>query len=161
MTSPRTPDGPVFAAPHVALPVGTLLTPPPAGRRRRPLGTAALLLSIVATVLASAVGGFAAFRTARGAAPGLGTLSAGPFDWRVLSPVRDVVLLGEIAFWAGSVIGVAALVLGIVAAAVGSGRGAGIAAIVVSVLGPFVFGGLIAVGLFAGLATTTSGVISA
>lgn len=158
MTSPSAPNGPVFAAPHVAPPVGTLLAPPPPRRRGRPLGTWALLLSIVATVLASAVGGFSAFRTARGAGPGLETVTSSTLDWRVLSPVRDIVLVGEIAFWAGTVIGVAALVLGIVATALGSGRGSGIAAIVVSAFGPLVFGGLVAAGLIAGLATMPAGV---
>lgn len=152
MTSPGASNGPVFAAPHVAPPVGTLLAPPPLRRRARPLGTWGLLLSLAAAVLASAVGGFAAFSTARGAGPGLQTVTSATLDWRVLSPVRDVVLLGEVAFWAGTVLGVAALVLGIVAAARGAGRGAGIAAIVISALGPFVFGGLVAIGLVAGLA---------
>ncbi|MDQ1084424.1 MULTISPECIES: hypothetical protein [Microbacterium] len=157
MTSPSAPNGPVFAAPHVAPPVGTLLTPPPPHRRRRPLGVWALVLSVVATVLTSAIGGFAAFRTARGAGPGLETLPSGALDWRVLSPVREVVLVGETAFWAGTVIGVTALVLGTMAAVLRSARGAGIAAIVVAALGPAVFGGLVAVGLVAGLATMSGG----
>lgn len=157
MSSPGVPNGPVFAAPHVAPPVGTLLAPPPPRRRTRTLGIWALLSSIAATVLASAVGGFAAFRTARGARPGLETLSPSTLDWRVLSPVRDIVLVGEISFWAGTVAGVTALVLGILATAIGSGRGAGITAIVLSVLGPLVFGGLVAVGLVAGFATMPSG----
>lgn len=158
MTSPSASDGPVVAPPHVATPVGTLSSTPPPHRRARPLGTWALLSSIVAALLAPALGGFAAFRVARGAGPGLETLSPGTVDWRVLSPVRDIVLVGEIAFWTGTVLGIAALVLGIVATVLGAGRGAGIAAIVVSALGPLVFGGLVAIGLLAGLATMTAGI---
>lgn len=157
MTSPSAPNGPVFAAPHTAPPVGTLLTPPEPTRRGRPLGTWALALSVVAAVLASAVGGFAAFRSARGAAPGLGTMSSNGFDWRVLSPVRDLVLLGEVAFWSGTVIGLTALVLGIVAIVRRSGRGAGIAGLVIAVLGPAIFGGLTLIAIVAGLASVPSG----
>lgn len=152
MTSPSASNGPVFAAPHAAPPVGTLLSPPPVPRRGRPLGTWALLLSVMGTVLASAIGGFAAYRSARGAAPGLGSMStATGFDWRVLTPVRDLVLLAEVSFWAGTVVGIAAFVLGIVAVSRRAATGAGVAAIVLSVLGPFVFGGLAVVAVIAGV----------
>jgi len=157
MTSPSAPNGPVFTAPHAAPPVGTLLTPPEPTRRGRPLGTWALALSVVASVLASAVGGFAAFRSARGAAPGLATMSSAGFDWRVLSPVRDLVLLGEVAFWSGTAIGLTALVLGIIAIMRRSGRGSGIAALVISALGPGIFGGLTLIAIVAGLATVPPG----
>lgn len=157
MTTPSAPNGPVFAAPHAAPPVGTLLTPPPPSRRGRPLGTWALALSVVAAVLAPAVGGFAAFRSARGAAPGLTTMSSNGFDWRVLSPVRELVLLGEVAFWTGTAIGITALVLGIVAIVRRSGRGAGIAGLVLSVLGPIFFAVLTAIAIVAGLATVPAG----
>ncbi|MDR6692443.1 hypothetical protein J2X55_003387 [Microbacterium sp. 1154] len=153
MTTPSAPNGPAFAAPHAAPPVGTLLTPPKPTRRGRPLGAWALILSVVAAVLASAVGGFAAFRSARGAAPGLSTMSSNSFDWRVLSPVRDLVLLGEVAFWSGTVIGLTALTLGIIAIVRRSGRGAGIAGLVIAALGPAVFGGFTLIAIVAGLAS--------
>lgn len=157
MSSPSAPDGPVFAAPHVAPPVGTLLAPPPATRRGRPLGTWALMLALIAGVLASAVAGFVAFRIARGAGPGL--LGAGPatIDLRVLSPVRDLVLVGEITFWIATVVGVTAVAMGIVATVRGSGRGTGIAAIVIGVLGPVVFGIFVALALVGGMATLPNG----
>ncbi len=75
------------------------------------------------------------------------------FDWRVLTPVRDLVLLGEVSFWAGTVVGIAAFVLGIVAVSRRAATGAGVAAIVLSVLGPFVFGGLAVVAVIAGIST--------
>lgn len=156
MTSPSAPTGPVFAAPHTAPPVGTLLSPPPAPDRGRPLGTWALVLSVVATILAPAVSGFAAFRVARGAGPGLEATASSAFDWRVLSPVREWVLLGEVAFWSGTVVGILALGLGIAGIATRRGRGAGIAAVVLSVIGPVVFGGLVALALLAGLATASA-----
>ena len=153
MTSPGSPE---FAAPHAAPPVGTLLTPPPAASRHRPLGAIGLVLALLAGVVASAVGGSAAFIVARGAGAEFIARGGQTFDWRVLSPVRDVVLLGEVAFWAGTVLGISALVIGIVATARNLGRGTGIAAIVVSALGPFVFGLLVFVALAAG-ATASAG----
>lgn len=153
MSTPSAPDGPVFAAPHVAPPVGTLLAPPPAPRRRRPLGTWALVLALCAGVLASAIAGFVAFRIARGAGPGLLAATPDTIDLRVLSPVRDLVLAGEITFWVATVVGVTSVVLGIVATVRGAGRGAGIAAIVIGVLGPIVFGLFVALALVGGVAT--------
>lgn len=157
MTTPSAPDGPVFTAPHVAAPVGTLLSPlsthdESTPRERRPLGAWALVLAVVAAVPAPAVAGFAGFRVARGAGPGLETMSSGAFDWRVLSPVREWVLLGEVSFWTGSVLGILALVLGIMGIARKRGRGAGIAAVIVAAIGPIVFAALVAVALAAGLA---------
>ena len=149
MTSPGLPD---FAAPHAAAPVGTLLTPPPAVPRRRPLGAIALVFSIVAAVVASAVAGFAVFRVARGAGAEFVARGRQSVDWRLLSPVRDFVLLGEVAFWTGTVLGTAAVVLGIVAAARGAGRGSGVSAIVIGALGPFVFAALVFVAFSAGAA---------
>lgn len=157
MSSPSAPDGPVFAAPHVAPPAGTLLTPPPAEHHGRPLGVWALVLALVAAVLASAAAGFLAFRIARGAGPAVLDADPATIDWRVLSPVRDLVLAGEITFWAATVLGVAAVVLGIVATVRRAGRGRGIAAIVIGVLGPLVFGVFVVVALIAGVATLPTG----
>jgi len=155
MSAPTPPDGPVFAAPYAAPPVGTLAAPPEQ-RPRRPLGALALALAIVAAFVASGVGGFAAFRIARGAGAEMMARSGSGFDLRVLSPVRDIVLLGEAAFWSGTVVGVTALVLGIVATVRNRGRGAAIAAIVVSVVGPIVFVGLVLIALAAGAATVSA-----
>lgn len=79
-------------------------------------------------------------------------------DWRILSPVRDLVLLAEVCFWAGTVLGVTAFVLGIVATARDRGRAAGIAAIVVSALGPFLFAALVFLALTAGASTSVGSV---
>jgi hypothetical protein len=56
-----------------------------------------------------------------------------------LTPVRGQVLAVEIAFWAGFILGVWAIVQGIVAIARRRGRGFGIAAIIVAVIGPFAY----------------------
>ncbi|MEX0151129.1 hypothetical protein [Microbacterium sp. LMI1-1-1.1] len=160
MSAPHAPgpsDGVSFAAPHVPPPTGTLVGPPETRRRRRPLGRIALVLAIVAGVLAPAVAGLASFRVARGAGGEFLARGGTSVDWRVLSPVRDLVLVAEASFWAATVLGVAALVVGIVATARGLGRGAGITAIVLSVLGPLVFSVCVALALFAGAATVSAG----
>ncbi|MBN9210823.1 MAG: hypothetical protein BGO45_11775 [Microbacterium sp. 71-36] len=147
MTSPGVPG---FASPYAAPPVGTLLTPPPSTPRRRPLGALALVLAILAGVVASGIAGFASFRIARGAGAEFIARGGQSVDWRLLSPVRDFVLLGEVAFWSGTALGIAALAVGIVATVRNTGRGPGIAAIVIAALGPFLFAGLVFVALAAG-----------
>jgi hypothetical protein len=114
------------------------------------------VLSLVAVAGASLLGAIASFRIGLGAGR---ELTARPidarFDWAVLSPVREWVLTGEIAFWVGTVLGIWALVQGIVAIVTGRGRGAGIAAVIVAALGPFVFGAVVQGFLSAGLAAGT------
>lgn len=115
---------------------------------------------MIAGIVAPAVAGFAAFRVARGAGREFVARGGQSVDWRLLSPVRDLVLVAEIAFWAGTALGIAAFILGIVAASVDRGRGAGIAAIVVSALAPIVFALLVGLALAAGVGTSagTAGV---
>lgn len=157
MSDPSSP-GPArppvaFTAPY-AMPAPGVLAAPPARRRGRPLGAVALVLAIVAGLLAPAVGGFAAFRIARGAgAEAIARGTVAGVDWTLLSPVRDLVLVAEVSFWAGTVVGITGLVVGIVATARGRGRGAGITAIVLSVLGPALFGVCVTVALVAGAGT--------
>jgi hypothetical protein len=104
------------------------------------LGVVALLLSLVGTLGASVVAALAAFRI------GLGVgreIALNPVDisvdWSVLTPVRDWVLLAEAAFWIGTVLGIWAIVQGIVAIVQRRGRGAGAAAGIIAVIGPIVF----------------------
>lgn len=60
-------------------------------------------------------------------------------DLSILAPVRGWILLGEISFWAGTIIGLWALIQGIIATVTGRGRAVGIAAIVVAVAAPFIY----------------------
>lgn len=142
------------AAPYAAPPyAGALAAPRDAGGRG--LGVTALVLSLVATVGAAIAVAVAGFGIGMGAGReiALNPIDA-DFDWSMLAPVRDQVLLGEIAFWLGTVIGVWALVQGIVAIVKNRGRGAGIAAVVIAALGPIVFfvalQGFLAAGFAAG-----------
>jgi len=140
-TAPATPPVPVptpgarsigghAPAPRTAAPV----------RRGPALGRIALVLALIATVGAALVSAAASFNI------GLGTgreLAGRPidadFDWSILTPVRDWVLAGEAAFWVGTVLGVWALVQGVVAIVTHRGRGTGIAAVAIAALGPLVF----------------------
>jgi hypothetical protein len=70
--------------------------------------------------------------------------------------VREWVLLGEIAFWAGTVLGIWAIVQGIVAIAKRRGLGTGIAAVVVAVVGFFIFVTTVYGAGLAGIATGAS-----
>jgi hypothetical protein len=123
---------------------------------RRALGVVALVLAVIATVGAACGAAIAGFGI------GLGTgreIAMRPlstdFDWSVLAPVRDQVLLAEVSFWLGTAIGVWALVQGVIALVKGRGRGWAIAAVVVAALGPIVFFAVLQGFLAAGLAAGT------
>ncbi|WP_426320382.1 hypothetical protein [Microbacterium sp. E-13] len=130
----------------------------PAARAPRgaALGITALILSVIATVGASLLAAIASFRIGLGAGR---EISSRPFDadfdWSILTPVRDWVLLGEVAFWVGTAVGLWALVQGIVAIVTARGRGAGIAAVIIAALGPVAFGAVVQGFLTAGLASGT------
>ncbi|MCR2809671.1 MULTISPECIES: DUF3824 domain-containing protein [unclassified Microbacterium] len=131
---------------------------PPAPRRlagRRWLGTVAFWLAMTAALGATALGAVAAYNIGLGTGRDL-ALSPGDidFDWSILTPVREWVLIGELAFWAGTVLGIWALVQGIVATVKNRGRGWAIAAIVIAAIGPVAFSigvqGLLAAGFATG-----------
>jgi hypothetical protein len=149
------PPAPNFAAPYAApAPVGFA---DPAPSRGAALGIVALVAGILALVVAPIAAGIASY----GVGLGIGREfalrpSAASLDWSVLSPVRDWVLLGEVSFWAGTALGVWALVQGIVAIVRRRGRGTGIAAVVVAVLGPVAFGVVVNAFIAAGIAAGSS-----
>lgn len=76
---------------------------------------------------------------------------ASEFDLSILSPVRDWVLVGELSFWIGTVLGIWAIVQGIVAIARNRGRAPGVVAVVVAVLAPIVFAVATVLALGAGI----------
>jgi hypothetical protein len=133
-------------------------SPAPApGAGRSGLGIVAFALALLAALGASIVGSIAGFNI------GLGTgreVSLQPmdidFDWSILTPVREWVLLGELSFWAGTILGIWAIVQGIVAIVRNRGRGWGIAAIVVAAIGPIAFATGVQAFLAAGFASGAS-----
>ncbi len=64
-------------------------------------------------------------------------------DWTILSPVRMQVLWAEIAFWCATALGTWALIQGFAAIVTRRGRSQGIAAVVIAVLTPLVFYGVL------------------
>lgn len=69
----------------------------------------------------------------------------------LLTPVRDSVLIAEIAGWAGTILGIWAFVQGIIAIRQQRGRGAGITAVVFAVLGPVIFAAAGGIALLIGI----------
>jgi hypothetical protein len=129
---------------------------PPAEQPSKTLGTVALVLAVVALVVPSIMIGFTAFAASESlAASDLRLETADVFELEyavmaALSPVRGLVLAGEIAFWAGTAVGIWAIVQGIWAIAKRRGRGAGIAAVVVAALAPLAVGVAVVIGLMSG-----------
>lgn len=115
------------------------------------LGIVALVLAVAAAVVIPIIGGIVGFEIGTRLPSGLDTSE--PDFLTILSPARDQVLWAEIAFWAGTVLGIAAIVLGIIAIRKRQGRGAGIAAIVVAAVGPIIFWVGLVIALSAGTAS--------
>lgn len=124
--------------------------PPAPNEQRKTLGVVALVLAVVATIgasiLSATTGAIAAFEAARRAfetSPlGLEEFSTDQL-LAFLSPVRELVLWAEIGFWAGTILGIWALVQGIIAIVTRRGRGLGIAAVVIAALGPLLFASVV------------------
>jgi hypothetical protein len=128
-----------FAAPYTAPAPGSF-PGAPVERPSGALGLVALLLALAALLVPSIVAGIAGFQVGVGVGQQAPTAYLDTdFDLSLLSPVRDTVLVGEIAFWGGTVLGVWALVQGIVATVRGRNRGAGIGAIVVALVAAVAF----------------------
>ena len=140
-----------------AAPSGSYTAPDAAPKPSGFLGLLALGLSILAAVVMPIIGGVSAFEVGRRIPQGV---SGSTSDLGFLSPARDQVLWTELSFWAGTVFGIAAIVLGIIAIRRKRGRGAGIAALIVAVLGAIIFFVAVftafAVGGAAGYATFTT-----
>ncbi|KQZ05044.1 hypothetical protein B5M43_002330 [Microbacterium sp. MEC084] len=115
------------------------------------LGRIALVLAIGATVGASILLAVALAAIGAGIGPRLQALSPSA-GLEILSPVREWVLLAEVAAWGGTALGVWALVQGIVAVVRDRGRRSGIAAIATAALGPVVAAGAAFGGAVAGIA---------
>ena len=139
-------------APYVGAP-GAASAHRPSGRG---LGVVAFVLATVATVGAALGAAISAFAIGLGAGREIaGRPFTADFDWSVLAPVRESVLLAEVSFWLGTALGVWALVQGIIALVKDRGRAWAIAAIVVAALGPIVFFTILQGFLTAGLGAGT------
>ncbi|WP_241160455.1 hypothetical protein [Microbacterium sp. Y-01] len=117
-------------------PAGSYGVPETSARPSGFLGMLALSLALVAALITPIIAGINAFEIGRLVPQGL---SAGSGDLSALSPARDQVLWTELSFWTGTVLGIAAIVIGILAIRRRQGRGAGIAAIVVAAVAALLF----------------------
>ena len=113
----------------------------------------AFVLSIVAVVVAPIIGGIAGYQIGYALPTVMEYVDTTTSDLSFLSPVRDRVLMGEIGFWAGTLAGIAAIVLGIIAIAKRRGRVWGIVALIVAVLAPVVFFIVLSITLGVGAGT--------
>lgn len=134
-----------------AAPAGAYQAPVIAEKKSGLLGILALVLAIVAAVVTPIVAGIMGFEIGRRLPGGLDTTA--PDFLSILSPARDQVLWAEISFWTGTILGIAAIVIGIIAIRKKQARGAGIAGLVVAVLGPIIFWVVLLVTLSTGTAT--------
>lgn len=132
-------------------PSGAYQAPEAPARKPGSLGVFALVLAIIAAVVAPIVAGIAGFEIGVRIPSGIDTNA--PDFLATLSPARDQVLWAEITFWAGTVLGVAAIVLGIMAIARRRGRGKGIAALIVAAVGPVIFWVVLGVAIATGTAS--------
>jgi hypothetical protein len=131
--------------------VGAYQVPEAPTRKSGSLGILALVLAIVAAVVAPIVAGIAGFEIGVRIPSGIDT--SDPEFLATLSPARDQVLWAEITFWIGTVLGIAAIVFGIIAIVRRKGRGQGIAALVVAVVGPVIFWVMLVVAIAIGTAS--------
>ena len=158
--APAYPTGPAQPAPPGAYqvpvggysaPVGTYAVPEAAPRASGFLGLLALIFAVVAAVVTPIVVGVSGFEIGRRLPEGISTTNDDILS--VLSPARDQVLWAELSFWTGTILGIAAIVIGIIAIRKKQGRGPGIGALVVAVLGPMIFFVVLLIAFSTGSAT--------
>lgn len=123
-----------------AAPTGGYAAPEAPQRRSSALGILALLLALIVAVVLPIIAGFSAWAIGYGIPDSASDLSTQDFDsLAFLSPVRDQVFWTELTFWAATILGVAAIVIGIVAIVKRRGRAQGIAGLVIAVVAPAIY----------------------
>lgn len=151
-TGYAAPNG-AYAAPVGGYAQGYPAPAPSEAPQTRTLGMIALIIALIAAVGTSFVGAYAALEIGRNALTPETLMSANTANvLSFLSPVREYVLWLEISFWAGTALGIWALVQGIVATVKRRGRGMGIGAIILAALGPVIYSMIVWIGFFAGAA---------
>lgn len=134
-----------------AAPAGPYAVPAVTAKNSGLLGILALVLALVAAVVTPIIAGVAGFEIGRRLPGGIDTND--PDLLTLLSPARDQVLWAELSFWAGTILGIAAIVVGILAIRKRQRRGLGITALIVAVLGPVIFWVVLLFAVSAGTAT--------
>lgn len=120
-------------------PIGDYQVPPAERPPSRRLGGIALVAALLAAVGAPIVAGILSLRIGMRVQLDRVLDATGEIVWAALSPVRTEVLWVEILFWVATALGILAIVLGIIATARRRGRGLGVTAIILAVIGPVGF----------------------
>ena len=115
------------------------------------LGILSLVVAGIAAVVIPIIGGIAGFEIGI-RIPG-GIDPSAPDVLSTLTPARTQVLWTEVAFWTGTALGIAAIVIGIFAIRRKARRALGIAGIVLAVLGAGIFWAVLVATVIAGTAT--------
>lgn len=138
--APQAPPG-AYNAPvgGYGAPAGAYQSPTPAPRKPATLGIVAFVLGVVAALIAPILGGISGYQVGFGLPSVLQHIDQVTDDLSFLSPVRDQILLGEIGFGSGTLAGIAAIVLGIMAIVKRQGRAWGITALILGVIAPAIF----------------------
>lgn len=134
---PQPPAPPFRASTPPPLPQAHAAALAGAERRGRGLGVVALILGLIAGIVMPLVGGIAAYAAGAGATPA--GADGAPLSWEMFIPVREWLLVGEIAFWVGTALGMWTLTQGIVAVVRRRGTAAGAIGIIAAAAGPAVF----------------------
>ncbi len=111
----------------------------------------AFVLGIVAAVVVPILAGV--FGAQIGARIPSGIDTNDPNWIQALSPAREQVLWAEISFWTGTVLGIAAIVFGILSIRRKTRRALGIIGLVLAVLGPVVYWFALIISISVGIAT--------
>ncbi|WP_341941680.1 hypothetical protein [Microbacterium sp. LWH10-1.2] len=158
--------GPAYQAPPGAyqVPVGGYAAPAgayaaPEAASAKPsglLGTLSLIFAVVAAIVIPIIAGVSGFEIGRHL-PSSGFDASDPEFLSLLSPARDQVLWTEISFWVGTVLGIAAIVVGIIAIAKKKRRGLGIAGLILAVIGAGGFWVILLFSVSIGTATGLGG----
>lgn len=150
--APQAPPG-AYQVPvgGYAAPEGGYAVPPSAAPRSGFLGILAFVFALLAAVASPIVAGIAGFEIGNRIPGGFDTTD--PNFLSLLSPARDQVLWAEIAFWAGTVLGLAGIIVGITAIVKKQRRALGIVALILSVLGAGIYWIVLVVSLSMGTAS--------
>ncbi|HWS52164.1 MAG TPA: hypothetical protein VN241_14235 [Microbacterium sp.] len=153
LVPPQAPPPGAYRVPvgGYAMPDGAYRVPVTTEPRPALLGILALVFALAAAIVTPLVVGFAAYEIGR-RIPAALTYVSDVDSLAFLSPARDQVLWAEISFWAGTLLGIAAIVLAIIAVRRRQGRGQGIAALIVAVVAPVIFFVVLGIALSAGTA---------
>lgn len=138
--------------------IGAYAPPTPPAPQSPLLGILSLIFSLVAAVVTPLVVGFASYEIGRRIPEGISVMGE-PDLLAILSPARDQVLWAEISFWTGTVLGIAAIVIGIIAIRRRQGRAQGITGIVLAAVAPAVFFLILGIAISLGAATGTAELI--